>query len=171
MEHKISVFVGPWRALAGLTAGITDPPIVMLDASPDRFILAADDDLLDALHRINGTGEWLDHGARLSSTDLAAAARASKGCALAYLETNYVGHAGSQSAAVWHDGDASLKPATMAADELHRRAPQFWPVNAALRSIGVVAAPGEDEFTTFGLAAYHTNDAILAAGRKVIRDR
>lgn len=171
MEHKISVFVGPWRALAVLTAGIADPSIVSLKAATDLFVLTVDDDLLDALHRINGTGEWLDHGARLSSTDLAAAARASKECALAYLETDYAGGSGSQSAAVWHDGDTSLKPTTMSIDELHRRAAQFWPVNAALRAIGVVAAAGEDEFTTFGLAAHSTNTAILADGRPVLGSR
>lgn len=164
MGHSIRLFVAPWRALSALVAGVPQARIVSLAGGSDMLVLPVDDDLHDAMHAAYGTGEWLEHAARLSTSDVATAARASKGSAIAYLETDYSGGAGMQCAAVWHDGELSMKPAAMSQSEMQNRAPQFWPVNAALRSLGVAAQPGEDEFTTFGLARFRSNEAIIAGG-------
>jgi hypothetical protein len=164
MGHHVRAFVGPAQSLAALVAGRPGTVARRLHPGSALLVVPLDDDLHDALHRLHGTGEWLPRGPRLTSSDLVAAAAASRGGALAYVETDYFGGTGRQSAAVWHDGDLSLKPVEMSAEEAATRAPRFWPVNAALRSLGVMARADADEFEVFGLAACRDLEALAAAG-------
>ena len=133
--------------------------------------------LLILLHGRYGTGEWLEQPTHpdaappcLTSTDLAFAATASVGTGLAYLETNYFGGAGWQSAAVWIDGRLAMRPALVHASEA--RPPKLWPINGALRLLGVSASYArlaDDEFTAFGLPAFRDHSAIHARGLAVSR--
>jgi hypothetical protein len=61
----------------------------------------------------------------------------------AIIQTDYFGGAGSQVAAVYR-GRATVMPATYGA------------INAALRHLGVVARPGQDEFDTVGLGRHRS---------------
>jgi hypothetical protein len=91
---------------------------------------------------------------------MAAAAAASEAGRLAWVETDYVGPDGRQSAAVWIAGALVMAPASLDTATALRRPAAFWPINAALRAIGVRAAGGADEFTAFGLASWTSNAAI-----------
>jgi hypothetical protein len=129
------------------------------------WVLPLEDEVHDALHAAFGTGEWLRSGAQLTSTDLLTIARLSQGSAVAYIETSYSGPKGTQSAALWRDGVVAMQPVTL--DASVSRPPQFWPVNAALRSLGVIARPPDDEFTVFGLMRYRSHAMIAATGAEV----
>jgi hypothetical protein len=167
MGHHIRAFVGSASTLAALTAGLSGLVARRLEPASSLLVLPLDEELHDALHRLHGTGEWLERGPRLTTRDLAIAADASRGSALAYVETDYFGGTGSQSAVVWHDGEISLRPVSMASQEAATRAPQFWPVNAALRALGVVARKDADEFTVLGLGNCRNHEALVARGAPV----
>jgi len=74
--------------------------------------------------------------------DAALAAATAGGGALAYVETEYFGGTGGQSAMAFVDGAAKMEPA---------RAEWAGPINQALRRIGVVPEAEKDAFDTIGL--------------------
>jgi hypothetical protein len=45
------------------------------------------------------------------------------------------------------------------------------PINAALRGLGVKSRPGEDEFASFGLGRFRSNDAVIENAFEVDRPR
>lgn len=77
-----------------------------------------------------------------------AAARASYGSKIAYLETEYYGGQGAQAAIVWERGHVVVGP--MIAD--------YGPVNSALRFLGVRAPLRVDEFDAIGFGAVRQNE-------------
>jgi hypothetical protein len=163
MGHHLRLFVAHPQVLVRFRAALPAVRLHALQAGAKLAVLSLDDDLHDALHRAYGTGEWLDMGAVwLTTTDIAFAARASQAGALAYIETDYAGGAGQQSAALWSGGDLALKPTTLDASAVGNRPRSTWPVNAALRGLGVQALGGLDEFDSFGLGAYRSHDDIVA---------
>lgn len=167
MSDALRVFIGPIQALAALAGAQPGARLFELASDSELLVLPLDDDLHDALHASHGTGEWLDSGPRLTTRDLAAGAAASRGAKLAYLEADYSGEQGRQSAVVWVDGQISIRPVAMTAREARSRAPSFWPVNAALRALGYKARPGLDEFTSFGLARLGSSSDVASHGRAV----
>lgn len=74
--------------------------------------------------------------------DAAMVAATAEGGALAYVETEYFGGTGGQSAMAFADGRAKMEPA---------RAQWAGPINQALRRIGVVPEGEKDAFDTIGL--------------------
>lgn len=164
VEHALRLFIGPRQALAAYQATGAGLTLYALTPSSALHVLPLSDDAHDSLHRVYGTGEWLDSGPRLTSRDIAFAAAASAGSCLGYIETDYLAGVGRQSALAWHNGAISFGPATLdhAADRaLGRDRPrQLWPINACLRSLGVQSVPGYDEFTSFGLANYRDVDDV-----------
>lgn len=168
MGHRVRLFTGPLTALRPFLAASARARVFSLSPSSPFPVLPLDDDLHDALHAAYGTGDWLEAGAMLTSSDLAFAAQASRGAALAYVETNYFGGQGSQSAALWRDGALMLKPSEMANENSPSRPRSLWPINVALRTLGVVARPGSDEFEALGLAAWRQTDEILARASEIV---
>ncbi len=160
MGHHLRLFVGARQALSPYLAIATHARIFSLRPMASIYVLPLDDDLHDHLHESYGTGEWLDDGLQLSSGDIAFAARASAGTALAYIETEYFGGMGSQAAVLWEHGALRLGPAVMTAYEARKRPQKLWPINAALRALGIEATDTDDEFQSFGLANFRSNDAI-----------
>lgn len=79
--------------------------------------------------------------------DAALAAATAGGGALAYVETEYFGGTGGQSAMAYVDGRVKMEPA---------RAEWAGPINQALRRIGVVPEGGNDAFDTIGLGQRRT---------------
>jgi hypothetical protein len=136
-----------------------------LHAGPSLWVSPLDEDVHDALHLRFGTGEWLKSGAQLTTTDLVTLGRLSTGSEMAYVETAYTGADGSQSAVVWRDGQVAMQPVTL--DAKAARPAQFWPINAALRALGVMARQTEDEFTTFGLMGFRSHAMIAERAAEI----
>jgi hypothetical protein len=162
MGHDVRLFVGHPNVLSRYLAAAPAARLHILTAGAALAVLSLDDELHDALHRAYGTGEWLDQGPSLTTTDLAFAARTSEAGAVAYVQTRYFGGAGSQSAALWIGGALTLKPIELDQKAAGNRARSTWPINAALRGLGVQAAAGHDEFDTFGLGSYRSHDALVS---------
>lgn len=167
MGHNVRLFAGSARVLSAYTALHPMARAFALTSGAAILAVPVDDDLHDAFHHAYGTGEWLDGAPLLSSGDMAFAANASRAGPLAFLETGYFGGAGHQAAVVWIGGELALGPAAVKAADQALRPPSLWPINAALRLVGVVAADGEDEFQSFGLGFYRSNEAIWSMARQV----
>ncbi len=167
MGHHVNLLVGPKAALRRYIEAAHGARMFALTPSAPLFVLPLTDAVHEALHALNGTGEWLDSvaggaGLRLTSTDMDFAAAASRHTALAWLTTGYSGGQGEQAACVWIDGEVVLKPALLRLAD--GRPASLRPINTALRLLGVKAgapAASDDEFDAFGLPLYRSNDAIL----------
>jgi hypothetical protein len=168
VTHDVRLFVGSLPPLRAIQALAPMARIFALSPAATLWVLPLDDDVHDALHRHSGTGEWLPGATRLTKTDLVSVARLTKGCEVAYIETAYVGRSGTQSAVVWRDGAVVMQP--VALDATVSRPPQFWPINGALRALGVQAHPPDDEFTTLGLMGYRSHAMIAAHATEIGRD-
>ena len=170
MAHRIRLFIGHASALVGFQAIVEAAQLFRLSAAGDVAVLPVDDHMSDALHAVYGTGEWLDAPAMmLTTTDIAFAGRQSQMAPIAYVETDYFGGGGTQSALAWVGGALVLKPMTVDAAAQRRRPAMTWPINAALRTIGIKAAPSMDEFDTVGLGRFRSNEAIIAAAFPLLR--
>lgn len=175
MGHAVRLFAGPKLALRPFLEALPGACAYALTPLAPAYVLPVDDDILDALHARNGTGEWLDAPShpkaappRLTTTDVDFAQRASAGTALAYLETEYFGGTGWQSAAVWIDGRTAMRAALAHSSE--NRAAKLLPINGALKLLGVTAhytSPIDDAFSAFGLARYRDVEAIRERGLPV----
>ena len=169
MGHNVRLFAGPLDAMRRYLDVLPGVSVYALTPGAEHLVLPLTDDIHDRLHSVHGTGEWLAEGPRLSSGDLAFALEASRGTALAYLETGYFGGAGEQSAMLWVGGGEILRPTRMSAEEARTRPAVFWPINVALKGLGVQAAPGLDEFTTFGLGGFRSAGDILERAVPIAR--
>lgn len=98
--------------------------------------------------------------ARLTPGLLALVEAASCAGPVAYLETDYVGRDGSQTAAVWHSGVLVLGPLILGRTELY--VPREAPISQALRLIGVPGDGRHDEFVVVGLGQYRRTEEWLA---------
>ena len=167
------MLVGPKAALRPYGAIVPAARVFALTPGAFLFVLPLSDDIHDALHAANGTGEWLivggsDRSLRLTTTDMAFAGRASAGSALGWIETDYSGGAGTQAGAVWTGGELTMRPSLLP-DRENRPWP-LRPVNAALRMLGVSATGTglqSDEFATFGLGHYRSNEDIVREALEV----
>lgn len=163
MAHQLNLFIGHPEVLRRYADTSDRVRLFRLTPGSNLSVLPLDDDLHDALHHIYGTGEWLA-GPRLTSTDLAFAARTSLLGPLGYVETYYAGGQGHQAAALWSGGEIAIRPLVMGRDQQQSRPQATWPINAVLRGLGTAAAAGQDEFEAFGLGAYRRNEAVAERG-------
>jgi hypothetical protein len=169
-EHRVRLFVGTKAALRVIVEMVPGAQVFALTPGGSVFALPLTDDVHDGLHRVNGTGEWIEFGGAelaplLTTTDMVFGARASLGSALAWIETAHTGGAVEEVAAVWIDGALSMKPNVLRAGENRQRS--LRPVNMALRLLGVSAGTAGDEFAAFGLARYESNEEIVARAVRV----
>jgi hypothetical protein len=164
MGHRIRAFVGHAIAFAAFRPIKTDVRLYSLSGATNLLVLALDDELHDALHRANGTGDWLEGaGPLLSSSDCQFAARASERAPLAYIETDYLGGEGMQHAVLWQNGLLAIGPLTLNVQTGAQRATSLWPINVVLRALGIAATMHEDEFTRLGLGAFRDTEAIRSS--------
>lgn len=105
---------------------------------------------------------------------LRAADRSSE-ATVAYVEAEFVGGTGAQSAIVWRDGAPVLGPLHVSHDDhggsreaVIARVPHVndWPINRALRELGVVALPGRDAFDTVRLGRHRHLEEWLEVPRR-----
>ncbi len=73
---------------------------------------------------------------------------------VAYIETEYFGGSGTQSAAVWRDGRLLMPPT---------KSENVGPINRALRHLGVRFVWSRDAFQIVGLDRYRDNEDWIAA--------
>lgn len=79
---------------------------------------------------------------------------------VAYVEAEYFGGVGEQRAAVWDGGTVALRP--LQVEEGEPFPADGSPVSRALRRLGVVAGPDEDEFSAVGLERHRHGGAWIA---------
>ena len=103
-------------------------------------------------HRV----EWVtgpESGFRVLTPGLVALIEAgSTRGALAYIEADYLGLDGRQTAAVWRSGQVVVGPLLLGRQEVFESATA--PISVALRTLGVAAAGRRDEFVVAGLGRY-----------------
>ena len=75
----------------------------------------------------------------------------SKGSAIAYIETEYFGGEGFERSAIFRDSNVVLGPLDGAGA-----------VNGALRALGIVAKPGQEEFDVVGLGRHRSLEEWLS---------
>ncbi|MEQ1647797.1 MAG: hypothetical protein ABL898_04345 [Hyphomicrobiaceae bacterium] len=170
MGHRIRAFVGDAASFSAFRAIAPASRLYSLSPSTHLLVLLLQDDLHDALHRANGTGDWLEGaGPLLSSSDFQFAARASERAPLAYIETDYFGGEGMQHAVLWQHGSLAIGPLTLNVQTGTQRATSLWPINVVLRALGIAATMHEDEFTRLGLGAFRDAESIQerAASRAI----
>lgn len=167
-RHAVRLFVGDMPVLLRMKQVAPSSQIYALTALARLYVLPFDEGVQDQVHRALGTGDWPDdarHG--LSSSDLQFAARASEAGPLAYAETDYDGPDGTQTAALWQSGAVILGPLSVDTATALSRPAAVWPINAALRALGVRARPPDDEFTAMGLRNWSTNGDIHRYARRM----
>jgi hypothetical protein len=86
-------------------------------------------------------------------------AEASHAGPIAYVEADFRGGIGGQGSVVWENGAVTLGP--LRCNHSEGRVPVIteWPINRALRHLGVIATPGRDEFDTLRLGRFGTTEA------------
>lgn len=157
------MFVGPRSGLQGIIDASSGGSLFLLERAPGLLVLPLTLALHEALHAARGTGAWLSSGPQITCSDMALAEAASRSCRIAYLEADYGSNAGSQSAVAWADGVQVLGPATMSADQAAKVAPGLWPVNAALKIVGVPTGANSDAFLELGLARFHSSEDMASS--------
>ena len=168
MGHRVRLFVGSAQALKPLHEAAGLCGLYALAPAARLLVLPLDETIHERLHRSYGTGDWLEIGGPLlTSSDMAAAAKASEVDRVAYLETDYLDGDGLQHAVVWQGGILTLGPLTRDVSQSRSRHASLWPVNVALRSLGVEADMWRDEFTVFGLDRYRSCAEILSRASRM----
>lgn len=98
------------------------------------------------------TGFWMLSPGILHLLEMASAAGP-----IAYVEADYLGHDGRQTAAVWDRGAVSYGPCILVRAESFPRT-GGGPIGAVLRRLGVSAAGRRDEFVVLGLGRHRTTE-------------
>ena len=97
---------------------------------------------------------------RLTPGLLALVGAASAAGPVGYLETDYTGRDGTQTAAVWHSGVLVLGPLILGRSEVY--VPREAPISQALRLLGVPGDAHRDEFVVAGLGRFRRTGEWLA---------
>jgi hypothetical protein len=92
----------------------------------------------------------------------------SVGSGLAWLRTNYFMGLGYQVAILWIDGAHVFGPDVVRNDDKRRIPVSEYPINRALRSLGVMSTDNFDEFDIFGLGGYSEYKHIAATAEEVV---
>jgi hypothetical protein len=146
MTHSVRLIIGREGGIAAFLGAWSGSRAVELAGGWQA--IPVDDALYDAVaatHPDAVRADALDFAP--AGLDAALAAATAEGGALAYVETEYFGGTGGQSAMAYVDGRAKMEPA---------RAQWAGPINQALRRIGVVPEGENDAFDTIGLGERRT---------------
>ncbi|MEV6752844.1 hypothetical protein [Streptomyces sp. NPDC051214] len=119
--------------------------------------------LLDSVADGDGDGDGGDDGVlgfwRLSDRFAKTLADWSTAGPVAYVEAEYFGGVGEQTAVVWDGGTLTL--GSLHEPENTPSPPAGSPISQALRRLGAVAAGGEDEFTAVELGRHRSIEGWL----------
>ncbi|ATZ29321.1 hypothetical protein SLAV_37785 [Streptomyces lavendulae subsp. lavendulae] len=140
------------RELAGST---TEACIIPLGQHP--WLLPLTDALFDAV-TVAGAPELDGFWKAPAGFDRLLSA-CSKAAPVAYVEADYFGGAGTQTAQVWDAGKVVLGPLHLADGE---PSPTGTPISQALRRLGVTKGNHVDEFAAVGLGHHRDTDDWLS---------
>lgn len=152
--HAITALIGTPAAMAGVVAAAGCPPPIELPQG--LAIVALGEQQIDRLTAL-APGEYLPGFIYLSDGLQRALAMLTGGFVIAYMETEYFGGAGSQAAATFEDGSMAMHLAT---PDNHGPITRDFPINTALRAMGVSADGDRDEFDTIGLMRFRNNESL-----------
>jgi hypothetical protein len=150
MAYQLQAFLGARDVLQPLAAAFRGARLVPLLVEP--LVLAPFVQVLRSAVQARAADE--ESGWPFSHLSREGAARVGDVCragSLAYVEAEFFGGAGHQSAVVFQDGAVALGP--LAARDA---------INQALRFLGVQPAGKQDEFDTVGLFRHRSTDAWYA---------
>ncbi|MES2598904.1 MAG: hypothetical protein V4662_26465 [Verrucomicrobiota bacterium] len=143
MAHSVTAIIAASSVVNHLLKGRT---IVAVDLRDGYRLIPLEDDDLDALGL--DFSQSLEGFTYLSPSLIQFCVEHSRHGPLVYLETEYFGGMGTQSAAAFSDGSL-LSPTPLVG---------IGAINTALRSIGIVATTAADEFDHIGLSRHrHTS--------------
>lgn len=132
MTHYISGFIGPEDKLKAQTKNLTNAKVIPL--TQGMAFLPLWDGLYEEIYRDNVRPmKWL--AKRLGEDNIV------------WVETDYFGGAGGQSAILWMNGNKQ------------RFRYGYGSIDTALKRLGVVCEGESDEFDTLGLGNHRTNDS------------
>jgi hypothetical protein len=166
MGHSINAIIGTRQALDNLTSRFGPPDAVEL--AFNLVIVPLDGQRLDAIAM---SDEASFDGFRYLKPTMAREFESAlcNSCAL-YIETNYFGGTGDQSAAffdsgqlVWKQAETTLESVasnSWLAKFFNRSVPAKSPINEGLARLGVVASKGQDEFDQLGLDRFRSLEAF-----------
>ncbi len=159
MGHSINGFVARHDAL--ITAAL-DLPQARVCAANSGFAFLP---LTKAVASWDDPATEYTYLDRLTAPMAAWAIRHSRTFPIAYIQTDYHGGTGSQSALVWRDGDVGFGPVETA-DTYEQVTPLLeGAINRAVRLLGVERGHARDEFEALGLNRHRDNDGwVEAAG-------
>lgn len=135
MSHVISGFIGPEEHLKAQTQDLNEAKVIPLVQG--MAFLPLGHELYNEIwpNRSRYPMVWLAN--RLKSVPIA------------WIETDYFGGAGEQSAILWKDG------------QKRRFRERGRNIDAAMKELGVVCEGGCDEFDTLGLGKHRSNESWL----------
>lgn len=151
MRFQLTGMVARTERLTALAAGVPRARLVSLDGQ--YSLLPVTRTFLMAMPGVaSGPVEGFRH-LNLALADHGSVA--SMRGEVAYIEAEFVGGMGAQSSICWTEGAVALGP--LHCSHHDRRVPAIgeWPINRALRFLGVAATAGRDEFDTLGLGRHH----------------
>ena len=153
MGHSINAVVGPSESVAKIVEAAGCPPAIQL--SFGLVIAPLGHAQIEKLTGCEPSA--VAKGFKYLSPALERGLFNAAGRGFAYIETDYFGGTGSQAAAIFSD----WPPALLLADEdTNAPAQPESPINTALRSLGVRAAPGQDEFDTVGIGRFRDLESL-----------
>lgn len=149
MSHSLTAFIAKRPVLVALARSMEGASFYRLK-HPDFLVLPITDDVFDRVVELKGPGSLVAVEFWGLTNNLAQLACDASALGLvAYIETDYFGGVGTQGAAVWKHETLLQEPATGTKGT----------INLALRTIGLAADIGLDEFDTLGLGQVrHTSD-------------
>lgn len=145
MGHNVCGFIATYEHLA---ANVTRLPVRLFCKLRGGFGLVPFED--DG-NELAVQGAEFERFVKLTERLRRWAERESIRFAIAYVETDYCGGIGSQSAVLWRAGSVVLGPLHSGISVRPGKSVGELPINQVLRCIGVVAQKPLDEFDTIGL--------------------
>ena len=147
MGHTVQAFIAKADVLRDAARSSDAAHVIPVEQG--FALLLNTDGLYGEVGRGGGSGELpYQEFYKLSSALAEFGARCSTRGAVAYIETDYWGGEGKQSALLWEGGEVAYGPALA----------RLGPINDVLRRMGVERGENHDEFDAVGLGRYRDNE-------------
>lgn len=154
--YGLRALIATERVLRGLAGTDSTAPAGVVPLDQGLWMLPMTSRMFEAFGGEDDPDKFPNAPAELQR----ALASSSRRGPVAYVEAEYFGGTGTQSAQVWDGGTVVLGPLVLADDESPPTAGS--PISRALRRLGVAQGNHHDEFDAVGLGRYRTTDDWLA---------